>query len=203
MPVTTSGWRRYGSPLLVARDIDASEMRLRNFTLPMTEIVALSRFSTERNFRTQTAPDGRPWKEWSDSYKSRAERENTQKLVKKEEYHRGPGPSLKEAATSKDAYVLQTFGVSGAAIGGGAVAVVGSALPDYWTTHQYGGSGFGGSDVPARPFLGLSDEFQARAIQILDTHVDDSLAGFVRRTGQPIIRTPEGGFSFGRVLPAP
>jgi phage gpG-like protein len=194
-----SGWRKFDDPLVVAREVDVAEVRLRNFTLPMTEILYLSSYSTKRNFATETAPDGRPWKAWSKSYAARAERENIQKLRKQPGYHKS-GPSLYDSATSRDAYTLQTFGVSQAAIGGAAVAVVGSALPDYWTVHQYGRLD---GTVPARPFLGLSDEFQARAIHILDTHVDDSLAGFVRKTGQPIVRTPEGGFSFGRVLPAP
>lgn len=51
--------------------------------------------------------------------------------------------------------------------------VVGSDRP-YAATHQFGrpGGGWGGSDIPARPFLGLSDEDIAEIDRIISARLD-------------------------------
>jgi hypothetical protein len=175
------GWRPGDDPLLVAEAIDIAEVDLRRFRRPLE----LARFQiardVEENFATQTGPDGAHWPDWSDSYRERGERENIQLLRKSPSYHKGDETPLYDAATDPDSYIVESHSQSAGAYGGGAVALVGAALPEYWPVHQEGG----GNAVPARPFLGIGDDDLEGIYGIFDAHVDGALTGMVRKTGQP------------------
>jgi hypothetical protein len=117
--------------------------------------------------------------------------ENVGILEKMPEYHKDPGPSLREAASDMDNIAMYTRGVSSAAIGGGTLALVGSSLPDYWVYHQEGTS-----RMHARPFIGISDDGEEIIYSILDTHVEGTLRG-ATTTGQPIFGMPGVRATFG------
>jgi hypothetical protein len=183
-----SGWRAGDDPFLVAEEIDIADVKLRAFRVPLTQARAVIRSDVVERFETETDPEGNPWAEWSESYRPRAERENVGILRKESAHHEPAGtPSLFEAVSDLSTYAIRSRGISQAAIGGGDIALVGSNLPDYWVYHQDGTS-----NMPARPFFGVSEEAEATIYTIFDDHVDRSLAGMVRRTGQPIIRTERG-----------
>ena len=82
----------------------------------------------ERLSETKTAPDGKPWKPWSRRYAARAK----------------PNAKLLER-TGK---MIDSIAFE---VGGDAVTVGSNMV--YAATHQ-----FGRGNIPARPFLGVSDE---------------------------------------------
>lgn len=197
-----SGWRAGDEPALVAEEIDIADVKLRKFIVPLTQARRIITADVDMRFETETDPEGHAWAPWADTYKGRGELENVGILEKQPQYHRAPGPQLREAATDESNYDIESRPgrVSRAAIGGGSVALIGSSLPEYWVTHQYGkdaavgythrGEAYKSGGVPARPFLGVSDEAEGAIYEVFDMHVERSLVGMVGRSGQPIVKLP-------------
>ena len=100
--------------------------------------------STRARFRSQTAPDESPWAELSPAYRKRKKRNRKKILTLFGRLRR----TLRYQATPDE---LQ----------------VGTALI-YGATHQFGRPE---KNIPARPFLGLSDEDQHRISTLLREHL--------------------------------
>ena len=204
---TQSGWRAGDDPLLVADSIHAASERERRFAAPLAAARRVIRNDVVERFDTETDPEGIPWKAWSPLYQDQAERENIGILHKLPEYHRparNTSDSLYDSVSKLTSYEVMSSGISGAAIGGGSIALVGANLPDYWIIHQEGAN-FSFTThkgetrkgvIPARPFIGVSGQAEEIIYGILDLHVDGALAGAVRKTGQPIMRIPGVGTRF-------
>ena len=195
--LTFGGWREGDDPLLIARDVAITEVDLRRFRLPLEAARQEIIRGTERRFYTETSPEGAPWARWSESYYPRANVENISILRKQKEFHRPESePQLFDAATSQEAYIVQSYSLSSGAYSGGDVALVGEALPEYWVYHQEGTT-----KMPARPFLGADDQTETAIYAIFDGWVDRSFRGMVQRgpnIGQPIVgaRGGEGRATF-------
>jgi hypothetical protein len=187
----SSGWKAGDDPILVADAIEFAGRAEADFTAPLTISRRVIANDIEERFITETDPEGNPWEPWADSYRDRAAYENVGILEKTAEYHKDPGPSLRDAASDMDNLVMRTRGVSSAAIGGGDIAFIGSNLPDYWIYHQEGTS-----RMLARPFIGISDDAEEIIYSILDMHVGGTLAGATAK-GQPIFRLPGTPATFG------
>ena len=119
--------------------------------------------TTRERFVTQTAPDGTPWAPLSESTKRRKKR-NRDKILTRDGFLRG-NLAYRADATS---------------------VVVGSPSI-YAGTHQFGayegsfGYAFGGipipfGDIPARPFLGLSDDDEAEITALVTDYLTKQLA---------------------------
>lgn len=95
------------------------------------------------------SPDGTPWADWSSDYAAT----------------RGPGHSLLEA----EGYLANSiaFDVSGAQIEVGTNRV-------YGAIHQFGGAEVGRA-IPARPFLGVSNDNEDDLLALVDAWVDAQL----------------------------
>jgi hypothetical protein len=83
--------------------------------------------------------------------------------------------------------ITSTHGTSAGAWGGGSIEFNGEGLPPYWIWHQDGSPG---GKIPKREFLGISIPAQEAIFAIFDAHVEGSLAGLKRSTGQPMIKGP-------------
>jgi phage gpG-like protein len=195
------GWKSGDDPLLMAREIDLADIKLRALRVPLTQARRVLRDDIVERFDTETDPEGNKWEQWAESYRDRAEKENIGKLRKEPEYHTSDGPQLYDAISDLSSYSISSLPgrVSSSAVGGGDIALIGANLPDYWIVHQEGQSisavtHTGDSytiRIPARPFLGTSEEAEAMVYEIFDMHVERSLVGMVRSSGQPIVMTTD------------
>lgn len=117
--------------------------------------------TTRERFVDQKAPDGTPWAALSDTTKRR-KRRNVGKILTERGFLRGN-------------LAYQT-GPTSVRVGSPSI---------YAGTHQFGaamgafGSTAGGlripwGDIPARPFLGLSDDDEAEILELVNRHLADS-----------------------------
>jgi phage virion morphogenesis protein len=109
--------------------------------------------STQQRFKTYTGPDGVMWEANSDvTYDRKADRSGT---------------PLTDHGTLGDTINYQIFGNEGLAIG---------SPMEYAAMMQFGGtkSEFPNlwGDIPARPFLGVSDNDAAEILNIIGRHLD-------------------------------
>lgn len=107
--------------------------------------------STRQRMDKQEAPDGTPWQPLS---------ETTQQL-------KGHDTVLK---LSHSLYDLLNYQI------GSNQLMLGSPL-EYAATHQFGreGGGFGGSDIPERAFLGISDQDEIDILDVINDHFENVL----------------------------
>ena len=122
---------------LTTEGLDAAIRRLRRLEgFEMAELTdaagAILESSTRDRFDTKTAPDGSAWAPWSDAYEDT--REDRHSLLVEEG---GLRDSIASYSTGGEVHV-------------------GSNLV-YAAHHQIGGDEIG-SGIPARPYLGISDE---------------------------------------------
>lgn len=117
----------------------------------------------QKAFRTETAPDGTEWPELSDTTKTRRQKRG-----------RVPIKILQESGALAGSITADSDANS---------AVAGTNLV-YATTHQFGASKgeFGANrrggpipwgDIPARPFLGVSDETSTQIIDAISDFIGE------------------------------
>lgn len=177
--------------LRVAEELD-------NTTAPLEASKIVAREDMQAHFDQEEAPGGMTWEPLT---------ENTleEKLRKgyPEDILRRRG-ALEDTATSEAAWDVK----------GDTLFFDTSILPvdkkgrPYWYFHQVGASktityDLGGEtvsfdwDLPARPFIGLSDDAQLRIIEIFDAWFDESVMTFQRPSGH--IQTRVSG-QFGPIV---
>lgn len=110
---------------------------------------AILESSTRNRFDTKTAPDGSAWVPWSEAYDDT--REDHHSLLVE-------GGGLRDSIASYSS---------------GSDVQVGSNLV-YAAHHQFGGEETG-SGIPARPYLGLSDEDEADLADLVTGRLEDLL----------------------------
>ncbi|MXY06033.1 MAG: phage virion morphogenesis protein [Gammaproteobacteria bacterium] len=118
--------------------------------------------STRERFNSQTAPDGSPWAPLSETTKQRKKRNRDKVLTEHGDLRRDisyrVGPDFVEVGSSRIYGGTHQFGAERGAYG---ETFRGSPIP--W------------GDIPARPFLGVSDD-DARAIdEIVIDHLADAI----------------------------
>ncbi|WP_312929111.1 phage virion morphogenesis protein [Stutzerimonas nitrititolerans] len=110
--------------------------------------------STKRRFASKTAPDGSRWADNSDETISRKGRDDPligeSRRLSNEIHYRPTGTSLEWGSSLDYAGMQQNGGLK-------------AAYPHLW------------GDIPARPFLGLSNEDEAMALEILQEHLAEPL----------------------------
>lgn len=106
---------------------------------------------TKQRFRDQIDPDGIPWRDYaplSDEYQARKDK-NADKILVYDGYLSG---GIHYQATGQDVMI--------------------GTKEKYGATHQFGREEDG---IPARPFLGLSDEDKAEVLEIIEQHIRDAI----------------------------
>jgi phage gpG-like protein len=179
-----TGWLKGEDPLVAAEQVDFLDHELMTFAKPLIAARRVVADDVKRHFDSESDPDGKSWPPWSDSYARRAASRGQEKMLQLT-------GALYSAATNPSSYEIISPGVSMAAVGGGAIALIGSALPDYWVFHDQPEQPNTGK-IPQRKFMGISDQATAEIDSIFEAWFDATLVGVVRRTGQPIVRTAAG-----------
>lgn len=112
--------------------------------------------STKRRFSTKTAPDGTSWKDNSqvtiDGKGKNDPLIGESRRLSNEIHYRAGSTSLEWGSSLVYAGMQQNGGLK-------------AAYPHLW------------GDIPARPFLGLSSEDEAMALEILQEHLAEPLRG--------------------------
>lgn len=134
----------------------------------MSDIAGVIEDAIERAFQTQSDPEtGEPWAPLAESTKSARRRR---------------GGSEPFAILQDSSSLVQSIGSESSATEAAAgVAEI------YGTTHQFGAEKgeFGATrhgvsipwgDIPARPFLGLSDEDETEILDLVSTYLSDSFS---------------------------
>ena len=114
--------------------------------------------STRERFKQQVSPSGTPWAALSDSYKKRKKRNQDKILILRgslmEQLH--PRSNEKEAVVYSPLVYAPTH-------------QYGAAAGEYGSTSTGRPIPFG--DIPARPFLGLSDDDRAEFVRTINRHI--------------------------------
>jgi len=119
----------------------------------MQEIAGVLADETEQAFENETAPDGTPWPALADS------------TIKQREKHGSwPGKVLQITAGGLAPSISSEYGRDYAAVGTNKV---------YGAIHQFGGQAGRNQSVtiPARPYLGVSDEGGQEILDIVRDHL--------------------------------
>lgn len=114
----------------------------------MDDAGALLESSTRDRFDTKTAPDGSAWVPWSERY------DNTR--------HHGVHSLLIEGGGLRDSIASYATGEE---------AAVGSNMV-YAAIHNFGGEPVG-SNIPERPYLGVSDEDERDLGDLVAAHIEE------------------------------
>ena len=118
-------------------------------------------------FLSQTAPDGTPWKEWSENYEPIAIAYPNIAILRRTD-------ELFEAATDTNAMIVS----------GDTLFFDLGSLPEYGEWHQEGRQRIKGGNLPARPFLGLSDEGRATIFAVFGEWFQNAIQLFHTSTGR-------------------
>lgn len=179
--VTTLEFDWATEPRILAGRFDALARSIDDFVPPLVATRQVIVDDVREHFVNEEGPNG-PWQDWSPSYLPQALAENIGILRKTE--------ALYDAATSITAYPIV----------GGDIFVNTNEFPDYWKVHQEGGSinsprniakrvmhRRAGRDaeariqgnVPARPYIWLSDEADMRIFEVFDGWMEGELQIFL------------------------
>jgi hypothetical protein len=189
-------------PRIIAAKILELAAYLENFIPPLEASRGIAQRDMQEHFDTESGPNGEAWAPLADSTIERWGEHPILQLT----------GAMRDAATSEGAYVID----------GRDLFIDTSSFPPYWVFHETGTSGKGmgqileelkakgfeidplaGGGMPARPFVGISFEAQMLIIEAFDAWFEGGVAGFYTRPSgkvQRILRTPEGGTSFGPML---
>lgn len=128
------------SPQVYADSILEVAAALEDRSLPLLFARQATQQGIRERFETETAPDGTPWEAWSESYTPYAEAYPNVGILSQSQ-------ELEEVASRSDAFIISHD----------AVFYNPGFLPHYGLAHQEGLPDRK-TPLPARPFLGLSDE---------------------------------------------
>jgi phage gpG-like protein len=196
-------WAQPDDALITANALDQLANDLRDLTPVLEGAKEIVLTDVENHFHEERGPSGDSWAEWSDSYRPVAERNNIGKLRREATQH------LYEAATDRSAYRVD----------GNDMFIDTSGFPVYWAIQQYGGLIMSGGTlirrygmrrrneagasqhgrIPARPYLGMSEEAKIATIALFDQWVSGEIIGWsenrLRGPGamQPRMRTGQYG----------
>lgn len=143
----------------IGRALNALMEASGNLRQPFEEIGAALRSSTEQRFEDEVDPEGDPWEELT---------ERTQNQLVTRRRKRGPDHILRRKGLL---YQSLTYAATHADVAVGSNRI-------YAAIHQLGGTDDmdpGPAAVPARPFLGVSDEDEREIEEILMEHLQRAL----------------------------
>lgn len=140
--------------------------------LPLAYASQRASADVREHFRTKTGPDGIPWSPWSENYKPVAEAYPNIDVLRRDDI-------LYDAATDDNAFMIS----------GDTLFFNGDDIPEYGWYHQYGASDRKTKQgthnpLPARPFLGISDETAALIFAAMGDWFDGAIDLFVTDTGK-------------------
>jgi phage gpG-like protein len=198
------------NPAIVAAKLDIAAARLEHMAEPLGLSREVAIADVEERFATETAPDGSAWTPWATSYAERTTASSILTLT----------GAMRDAVTSRGAWPID----------GNDLFFSGSGAPERWAWHQSGavrsrgvseadiqatkemharglfGEGITaeqvyGNVLPARPFIGLSEDAKFQVIDIFDAWVAGTIGAVVypSRGGytRQVFRTSTGRFASG------
>lgn len=200
------------NPAVVAAQLDIAAARLEKVAEPLGLSREVAIADVEEHFAGQHGPDGGAWAPWASSY---AERTSASSILTLTSEMRG-------AVTSRGAWPIDgtdllfsgggaparwawhQYGASRSGRGGGLSA---EEKAHYTRMHEAGAfqqgvplaAVLGENVLPARPFIGLSEDAKFKIIDIFDAWVAGTIAGitYPSRGGytRAVSRSPTGQFS--------
>lgn len=207
-------------PEVVAHRLIRLAHELEELVEPLTVAGEITRLDIKENFATGTGPDGMPWKSWSDSYEPYALANTTGPIFGNSANLHLSG-AMEDAATSRSAFFAtnqglffdasglpeywawNNFGAQRVNAGGGSTAAERKA--DYASFRAENdlldefGSLAGENVLPARPFVGLSDEAQNKIDAAFYAWFEGEVTAATSPLGKPFFRHsfrgPSGRFA--------
>lgn len=147
---------------------------LANTQAPMEAAMFIAISDIREHFEEEEDPEGEAWEEWAESYEFTASGENVGILRKTEDLFFGVIDPSSYTATDAGLY----FDPSG--------------LPEYWLFHE-----LGTEKIPARPYIGLSDEAQIAMEEMFFNWMQFGGEVFMRggrEVRSHVLRAPTGHF---------
>jgi len=166
-------------PMVMGNRIEQMSGRLSDMTAPMMGARQILIDDIQQNFDTESAPDKVPWAEWSPSYAKVAK--SSQKLRLSDE--------LYDAATDPNNYPIIEEGPNADDL-----FVNPANFPPYWAVHQRGGHAGkgGGSLIPARPYIGFSEQGAFEVLDLFEGWVAGQIDFFVSGSARVHFRGEHG-----------
>lgn len=135
---------------------------------PSTALAQIGEYlqrSTRERFKTQTAPDGTPWAPLSENTKKHR---NQNKILTLRGHLQGKltwqaGSNSVEIGTNSIYAATHQFGMTKGYAGTGQYKTKQGSFPIPW------------GNIPARPFLGISDSDETQLLKIIETHIANIL----------------------------
>lgn len=156
---------------------------LRGTYVPLAAIASEVREDIKERFATRTGPDGAPWDEWSDNYELAAMAYTNIGMLRRDDW-------LYEAVTGPDAIVVtnDTLFFNETAMANIPISgdKEGGEMRGFW--HQEGlpdRKARGGADnpLPARPFLGLTEETRVFVLTAFEEWFNKAIMLFPKKGG--------------------
>jgi phage gpG-like protein len=185
-------------PLIVAQEIETVARELDDMMAPLQAARQIAAQDIDKRFDTKTDPDGGAWAPWSAEYAARPPLGTLLEAT----------GAMRAAAGSPSAFSVTAHA------GGGEVFFTGAGVPEYWIFHQLGatrhshsketiafleesGGEYIPNTLPARPFVGLSEEAEVLIVDVFD----EWLGGVINLAVHPttgFVQARGPGGQFGR-----
>ena len=153
-------------PALYARSMLRVNAALENRTAPLLAAQETLQEDIRERFLTETAPDGSKWDEWSPAYAPVANAYPNVGILRQ-------STELYEVATSSEVTMIR----------GDTIFFNTERLPHYGLAHQFGQEDRK-SNLPARPFLGMSPESEAFIFTAFSEWFDRAIDLWVTPSGK-------------------
>jgi phage gpG-like protein len=191
------------NPKILAAKLNEAAAKLEHVAEPLGLSREVVMADVENHFATESGPDGAPWQPWSDSYAERTEASSILTLT----------GEMRGAVQNRGAWPID----------GNDLFFSGAGVPPRWAWHQEGRvrtrKGVGpreeasirathaqglfakgvtvesltGNVLPARPFIGMSEDAKAQVISIFDEWVAGIIAGVTFASGRTQARSVATG----------
>lgn len=176
-------WEQPNDPLVESQRFAALANSLKDLTPVLEASREVVVADVEEHFHEERGPTGESWAEWSPSYAPVASSKNIGKLRRRDTQ------DLYEAATDRTSYPIV----------GNEMFIDTGSFPVYWAIHQYGGlimstgtllrrygmrrrgeaKASQHGRIPARPYLGMSEEAEAKVFALFDQFIAGEIIEFV------------------------
>jgi phage gpG-like protein len=187
-------------PIVVAEELTGMARALDNMAMPLEASRQIAQLDIGKRFDTKTDPDGNAWAPWSISYAATNPPGSLLELT----------GAMRAASTSPSAFDVDVHP------GGGQVIFTGAGVPEYWHYHQHGatrmrfdaetqafftatGEDVLANELPARPFVGLSEEAEIAIVDIFDEWFAGATS-FAVNPSTGVVQRRVGGRYGGKVV---
>lgn len=193
------------NPIIVAEKFETAAARLEHVEEPLALSREVAIADVENHFATESAPDGSPWQPWAPSYAERTQASSILTLtgaMRADATGRGSWPIDGTDLIFAGSDPKWTWHQYGASRQAGGSSLTSEEIAHYTRLHAAGAfkEGVpleavigGANELPARPFIGLSEDAKIQIIDIFDAWVAGTISVGIHASGRAQARSTATG----------